>query len=433
MNDLSLTAFADKTATGIADACTRCGDCVTICPVAPHAGVADIPPERVVGGILEVLRGDGEMAGAAEAWAGQCDGCGKCIPACSENINPRQMLMLAMSKAAVGNSKTPQLFRKMSRSIRLMAAMQLAPAEMTKLLRPPRARQVPVVFYTGCNAIKTPHLLFNAMYALDAIEVDYEVLGGPAACCGIIHTKWEGKADAGGKVTNGTLNRFGDFQPDRVLSWCPSCQLHIGETLSDYRRTEFAFEHVTAFLLEHQDKLRRQYRAEVPLNILLHAHEGMADLGENVAALLRDLPGLSIAGIAWESGYTCGGSGADRSPTLKAVRREATVDWAKRPEIDALVSLYHGCHGQLATLTETIGKPVVNFTDLLVRALGGEPHKDALDGWRIATDWHALAADRQAQLRANGMELEPDWLADVLPDVFAGKEFAGGLDVFAKP
>ena len=34
--------------------------------------------------------------------------------------------------------------------------------------------------------IRTPHLLFNAMAILDALEVDYEVVGGPGACCGII-------------------------------------------------------------------------------------------------------------------------------------------------------------------------------------------------------------------------------------------------------
>ena len=62
--------------------------------------------------------------------------------------------------------------------------MQLAPADLARLLQPPKPRSVPVVFYVGCNAVRTPHLLFNAMYVLDAVGVDYEVLGGPAACCG---------------------------------------------------------------------------------------------------------------------------------------------------------------------------------------------------------------------------------------------------------
>ncbi len=167
------------------------------------------------------------------------------------------------------------------------------------------------------------------------------------------------------------------------------------------------------------------------MRVLLHAHEGMADLGDNVARLMADLPGLDVVGTAWESGYTCGGSGADRSPGLKAEKRQATLNWLAEDGIDALVSLYHGCHGQLSAGQENGGKPVINFTDLIVRALGGLPREDALEGWRMAGEWHALVDKTAPMLSLNGMEHDPDWLASVLPDVFAGQEFQGGLEAFA--
>lgn len=428
----ALPEFMEESSSRIAEACTGCGACVEICPVAPHAGLADLPPRTVVAGVLDVLRNGGRLEGAAAAWAHQCDGCGRCIPACPEGINPRTMLMLANSRAAAEHSDTPQLFRKMARAIRLMAAMQLAPADLARLLQPPKAREVPVIFYVGCNAVRTPHLLFNAMYVLDAIGVEYEVLGGPASCCGIIHAKWEGEAAAGGRVTDGTLNRFGSYKPERVLSWCPSCQLHLGETLKDFRQPGFGFDHVTAYMVEHEERLRGLFTRPVPLRVVLHAHEGMADLGGNVERLLRSVPGLEIAETVWESGYTCGGSGNDRSPGLKAQHRARTLERAAQPGVDALVSLYHGCHNQLAATAEKGGTPVVNFTDILVRALGGEPRQDLLDGWRMAGDWRALAAESGPMLAANGMTLDPDWLAQVLPDVLASKEFSGGLEAFAR-
>lgn len=433
MPDGSLTSFMAARAEEIVSACTGCGACVEACPVVPHAGISDAEPGAVAGGVLQVLRDGGRLDGPAAAWAHQCNGCGACIPACPEGVNPRNMVMLAASKSAETHSDTPQLFRKMARAIRLMAAMQLAPADLARLLQPPKPRSVPVVFYVGCNAVRTPHLLFNAMYVLDAIEVDYEVLGGPAACCGIIHTKWEGETEAGGRVTDGTLKRFGDFQPERVLSWCPSCQLHIGETVEGYGEAAFAFEHVTGYLVEHEERLRGLYTTEVPMRVLLHAHEGMADLGENVARLLGDVPGLEIAGIAWESGYTCGGSGQDRSPGLKAERRKATYAMAEEKGADALVSLYHGCHAQLSAGAETQGPPVVNFTDFLVRALGGEPREDLLSGWRMAGDWQALADRSMPSLERNGVSVDPDWFASLLPDMLASREFTGGLDELARP
>src|SRR5690606_4683593 len=107
--------------------------------------------------------------------------------------------------------------------------------------------------------------------------------------------------------------------------------------------------------------------------------DGMADLGRNVARLLSAVPGLEIVDTVLEPGYTCGGSGADRSPALKAARRAETLARAATPEIDAVVSLYHGCHMQLAAAGRRHGFAVVNFTDLLVRGLGGTPREDALE------------------------------------------------------
>ena len=426
-----LSRFLADTAQSITDACTRCGACVEICPVVPHAGIAEAPPESVVGGVLDVLRGDSaRLQPPSDAWAHQCDGCGKCIPACPEGINPRTMLMVANSMDARTHTKTPELFRKMSRAIRLMAAMQIPPDEIAQLMRPPARRDVDVIFYVGCNAVRTPHLLFNAMYVLDALDVDYEVLGGPAACCGIIHTKWEGEFETGGRVSDGALDRFGDYHPRRVLSWCPSCQLHLGETLHGYRETGFGFDHVTQFMLENVDRLAARFREAVPMRVLVHAHDGMDDLGRNVAALLGRVPELEVADIAWESGYTCGGSGADRSPGLKAERRAATLERAQQPGIDALVTLYHGCHMQFAATAEGSGVRVVNFTDILVRALGAEPRADAMDAWRAMRDLREIIRDAQPNLESNHMDLDPGWLEEVLPEVFTFAEFKGGLQAF---
>jgi heterodisulfide reductase subunit D len=115
-----------------------------------------------------------------------CNGCGECIPACPEGVNPRKMLVLTNTIHSGEGTRTPQLFRKMSRAIRLMAGMQLLPAEFARVLNPPRRDQPEIVFYLGCNALRTPNLLFNAMYVLDALGADYEGVGGPGSCCGIV-------------------------------------------------------------------------------------------------------------------------------------------------------------------------------------------------------------------------------------------------------
>ena len=287
-----------------------------------------------------------------------------------------------------------------------------------------------MVFYTGCNPIRTPHLLFNAMAILDALEVDYEVVGGPGACCGIIQSKWEGNQTSAERVVDSTIDRFAGFRPKEVLSWCPSCVLHLGETLSGFRQASFEFDHVTNYLVDCAEGLASRFVQPVNKRVLLHTHDGMDKVGRNVAAMLSTIPGLTLVGTVSEPGYTCGGSGADRSPGLKQAARAETLARAGAGGVDVLVSLYHGCHGQLSGL-EAEGKfQVLNWTDLLVQALGQQPHDDVSKRYRMQDDWDMVLDEGEIYLKANGIDMDRDWLKSLLPEIFAQTEFKGGLEEF---
>jgi len=426
-----LAEYLDRESLAIAEACTACGKCVEACPVTPYTEVGPEDGPMVMRGLRELLADDAPLREPALSWSHKCNGCGHCIPACPEGVNPRRLLMLANARESRQGTATPELFRKMARSIRLMAAMQLVPAEFNRLLRIPRARPAEVVFYLGCNPIRTPHLLFNAMTILDALAVDYEVVGGPGACCGIIHSKWEGEWAQAERVTDGTFDRFAGFQPKQVLSWCPSCVIHLGETFEGYRAPSFEFDHITRYLIDRADELIAGFVRPVERRIVLHAHDGMAEVGDRVARMLSAIPGLTLVATVREPGYTCGGSGADRSPELKADRRAETVRRAAAGDVDTLVTLYHGCHGQLAAGARGGDYDVVNWTDLLVEVLGAEPHHDISKHYRVQEDWALIAEEGEVYLKANGIEVSRDWLTEVLPEVFAQTEFKGGLECFA--
>lgn len=433
IKEVSLEEYFANEARSIAEACTRCGKCVEVCPVIPFGQAAASPPRGVVSGVVDFLSAAGSPGADAGTWMSTCNGCGACIPACPEGVNPRKMLILAASKAATIESRTPDLFRRMSRAIKVMVAMQLLPAEFRRLFVPPRPRNVPIVFYLGCNALRTPHLLFNSMQLLDALDVDYEVVGGPSSCCGVIAAKWEGEVAVGERVTGNTIARFEGFSPGKVLNWCPTCALHLGETLSGYRKTSFDFDHLTTYLVANLDRLRARFVRPVAKRVVLHAHVGCGDIGANVAQLLAAIPGLDLIGTEWESGYTCGGSGCSKSPGLAAREHAALLETVRDAGADALVTLYHGCHSVFLGAEKEGRFEVLNFTDLLVGALGGTPHEDRLKKLRLMDDWQMIVEDARPFLEANGLEIDGAWLAKYGPQIFASAEFRGEMECFGNP
>jgi heterodisulfide reductase subunit D len=199
-------------------------------------GAANAP--AIVEGILDLLAG-GEGTPDAERWAQVCANSGKCIPACNYGINPRFMVNMACiaAKAKLGDAKVRRAAHRylntMSRGTRVISRLQLAPDVVARLNPPLRPAgeygEAPdIVFYTGCNVIKTQHIALLVLEVLDALGVSYEVMDGTATCCGIQQFK-QGDAKTAGRVAYNTIERLARPGASRVISWCPSCQIQIGE------------------------------------------------------------------------------------------------------------------------------------------------------------------------------------------------------------
>src|SRR5215813_6841562 len=147
----------------IADACTRCGACFSACPMTGPAGLGEADAAETTAGIVDLITG-GSGNPEAVHWASVCSGSGNCIPACPEGINARFMVQLArgFARAQVGgkplNTRWRQGFQTMSRGVRILSRLQL-PLETLARVRgrteTPRQSPPDVVFYIGCNIIKT--------------------------------------------------------------------------------------------------------------------------------------------------------------------------------------------------------------------------------------------------------------------------------------
>lgn len=149
--------------------CTRCGKCVEVCPMPQYSEVQTRSPEAVIREVADLLE-TGVPTPAAGAWASSCSNSGHCIPACPEGVNPRKMLALARLELrrheAKGEVATLRQagrakFEGLHDAIRLLLSMQLRPEAIGRLLPgsvQQRQRPADVVFYFGCNILKTPDI-----------------------------------------------------------------------------------------------------------------------------------------------------------------------------------------------------------------------------------------------------------------------------------
>src|SRR5213080_2409437 len=221
------TALAARV-TAMADACTRCGKCVEVCPVTGAGGV-NANPVAVITGVLDILRtGDGPEA--SRKWATACVLSGECIKACDYGVNPR--FLLGMARVAMARRKDEpgerrrhgvEGFRKVAREVTHISQMQLSDGLLARLGQKGNAEpDTPpdFVFYTGCNVLKTPHIALLALDIMDAIGVTYQVLGGPSHCCGIVQMR-TGDIDTAARVTENTMDKLARSKSGLVLAWCP--------------------------------------------------------------------------------------------------------------------------------------------------------------------------------------------------------------------
>ena len=127
-----LKAFQQQEVERILGACTQCGKCFEVCPMAQYSKAPATDGKAVVPGVLAVLRGE---QGTPEAlgWIGVCTRSGVCVPACPENVDPRMMMRLARMTALGGRGLPKQLDAKEDRDyfdrVRAFAKLQLTDDE----------------------------------------------------------------------------------------------------------------------------------------------------------------------------------------------------------------------------------------------------------------------------------------------------------------
>ena len=412
----------------IADACTRCGDCFRACPMVEPAGLADADPGATTGAIVDLITG-GEGNPDAVRWADICSGSGNCIPACQHGINPRFMVQLArgFARRNAGSGPLPtrwrQGFQNMSRGVRVLSKLQLPPETLARFTpsRAPRTSPPDVVFYTGYNVLKTPQIALLCLDILDLLEVDYEVMGGVGQCCGVYQYR-AGDFENNSKVAYATIDGLASAGASTVLSWCPSCQISIGEvSLPNYElqfgAKPFDLNPFLIFLAERADRLAALMQRRVEKRIALHERPVFPGVIDAVKKLLSIIPGAELADIDVPRVGTQANSLA-QLPKFKRELVERELRAVADAGVTTLATIYHACHREICDAGEGRSFEVVNFMELLGEGLGLDS-EDLYKRLKQVRDIDEIIVETAPLIEANRLDL--DTVRDALAFEFGGK------------
>jgi len=437
-----LSAYAERLealAAEAADRCTGCGKCFEVCPTAREIGLDAGEAKLRVGELVTLTRGAAPAEGV-QKWLNACDGSARCNEACPEDINVRQWVTIAKMKAleatrprTEGATNAANRFRHMAQAVRLLASMQLPSDTLQRILAPAERRTSDVLFYTGCNVLRTPHIVLNVMDILDALELDFDVVGGTAHCCGVYQFQ-EADLPTYERMGHRTFQRFGQSGASKVLTWCPTCTKNFDELEKDVEPPAFDLGHVSEFLAANLETLKARFKPDQPRRrVVIHEHLGIGATLSSIATLLKAVPNLELIELPQDSGfsYACGGQAAKFKGREQAIHR-ALAEGAVAARADTIVTMYHSCHRALSGAEAVYPVKVVNFTDVLAEALGRGGHPDYYQLYKKGGAMDEAVAAARKFLTDNGVQVDENSVQSLTADIFNETGLAGGREAFAQ-
>jgi Fe-S oxidoreductase len=326
------------------------------------------------------------------------------------------MARLAMSRKAEPRERRKagvQNFRRMSEDVGVLSHLQLSDDALERLGQKPTGRppadkdELPdVVFYTGCNVLKTPHIALLCLDIMDAIGTRYKVMGGPSHCCGVIQLR-TGDTDTSSRFAGNTMDKLAQSRTGEVLAWCPSCFVQFTETmLPTFERatgeTPFDMTPFMRFLQRNLEALRPLLKRRVEIRVALHKHPGVAGVMDATEDILRTVPGITIVTLD----VPAIGLQSVNLATLPFYKKELQLkelEAAQTAAVDALAAVYHSDHRELCAHERDWPFKIVNVLEIVGESMGFA-REDHYKHLKIKQDVDAILADSADLIESHDLD-----------------------------
>jgi len=253
---------------------------------------------------------------------------------------------------------------------------------------------------------------------LDKLGVSYEVMGGIGQCCGVYQFR-EGDFANNVKMANATIEGLASAGTSTVLSWCPSCQLTIGETaLPNYvaqtGEKPFDLNPFFVFLADRLDDLAALMTNRVEQRVALHERPVFPQTMEAVRKIARAIPGLELVELDVPR---VGVQANTVLPKLKKELLDREFQAAFDAGVTTLATIYHADHREICDAATGRSFEIVNFMELLGQALGIDSD-DAYKRLKQLRDIDDIIVETAPLIEANRLDLE--MVRDALAAEFGG-------------
>jgi len=265
-----------------------------------------------------------------------------------------------------------------------------------------------VTFWFGCNMLRHAELIRLSILLLERVGYDVSAAGGPGYCCG---TGYDHQLHAASTMAGRTVARFNAAAKtegrDTVVTWCPSCHIHMSDIIAPGNATAFEVAHITELLVEYADQLVPLLTVPVKRRVLLHQHMGFASyvpVNARVSDILRLVPGLDLIDGPVHPGHMCSALAAAPGALPIAVRDTSMA--ARAADADTVCTIFHSCHREFSALDGRDGIVVRNWVQLVAEAMGIEA-SDAYRNWRKGGAPELAAIERADRGRYQSL-IEPE-------------------------
>ncbi len=408
------------------DACTRCGECLSWCPVYEQDAKEAIVPRRKVIDFLKIAKAqqgflarimrNQKISRPLKAMLGrvfryrqlgkaeiddfvqnlyECSTCGQCEVVCPAHIETvmlweelRRIIVqagygpLEAQKALVKSVKAfdnpwqqPRAARtKWARRAKKDGLIQELPREIRKT-------KAKVLLFFGCTAsydVNVKQVAINTINILEALNIDYGILGSEEKCCASVLLRMGDPEHK--RVFKENIDLFNSLGIETLISSCSGCFKTI---MQDYPRVaplDFEVLHTVEFLarLLKQGKLKFPHAVNRTVTFHDPCHLGRATGGFDAPRMIMAaIPGLKLVEMSRNREYSrcCGAGGGLKAgfPDIQNKMAQRRVREAEETGAEHLVSCCPFCFQGLNVGINAVESQLImkDMSSLVAEALLG--------------------------------------------------------------